>query len=477
MLLQRSILLLVIALQLAARASAGDVVSAGAKGDGKTDDTAAIQRAVNAGGTVRFPTGTFRISRPIVIELDRTGFVALSGDSTAQVVMAGPGAAFEFVGTHAGSAGPSAFKPNVWERQRTPSVEGIEILGAHPDADGISARGTMQLTITRVVVREARHAIRLHQRNRNVLISDVHLYHNRGIGVFYDSVNLHQSNITGSHISYNRGGGVVVRGGDVRNLHIGNCDIEGNMAEDAAPTANVLIDCAGGAVGEIAITGCTIQHTSGAPGCANIRMLGAGVSGTRLQGPTQEGNLTITGNVISDTQINIHLKDARGVTVTGNTFWKGAAHDLLVEDSSNVVVGPNNFDRNPRYGSTARGGVTFRRSRDCTLTGLHVNGVRQHEAAVLLEECSRINATNGTVLDCDGVGLRLRNTSLTRVGGWLIRDDRATNPAPSLLVEGGHGNSIVGNVLDRPAQIARESGTSRDNEIISRAAGASGAGK
>ena len=234
MLLLRSILLLVIALQLAARASAGDVVSAGAKGDGKTDDTAAIQRAVNAGGTVRFPTGKFRLSRPIVIELDRTGFVALSGDSTAQVIMAGPGAAFEFIGTHAGSAGPSQFKPNVWERQRTPSVEGLEILGAHPDADGISARGTMQLTITRVVVREARHAIRLYERNRNVLISDVHLYHNRGIGVFYDAVNLHQSNITGSHISYNRGGGVVVRGGDVRNIHIGNCDIEGNTATFSA---------------------------------------------------------------------------------------------------------------------------------------------------------------------------------------------------------------------------------------------------
>ena len=83
-------------------------------------------------------------------------------------------------------------------------------------ANGIAARGTMQLTINRVVVREARHAIRLHGRNRNVLISDVHLYHNRGIGIFYDTVNLHQSNITGSHISYNAGGGVVVRGGDVR---------------------------------------------------------------------------------------------------------------------------------------------------------------------------------------------------------------------------------------------------------------------
>jgi len=56
-------------------------------------------------------------------------------------------------------------------------VTGLEIVGAHAEADGISAQGTMQLTITRVVVREARHGIRLHDRNRNVLISDCHLYH------------------------------------------------------------------------------------------------------------------------------------------------------------------------------------------------------------------------------------------------------------------------------------------------------------
>ena len=64
--------------------------------------------------------------------------------------------------------------------------------------------------------------------------------------------------------------------------------------------------------------------------------------------------------------------------------------DLLVEDSSDVVVGPNVFDRNPRYFSSARtakaiGGILFRNSRDCTLTGLHVNGTRQQPGAVVLD--------------------------------------------------------------------------------------------
>jgi hypothetical protein len=454
-------------------AFAADVKSLGARGDGQADDTAAIQKAVDAGGTVNFPTGTYKLTRTVTIDLDKTGFVTLTGDATARVLMAGAGAAFQFIGTHAGSAAPAQFKPNVWDRQRTPTVDGFEIVGAHPEADGIAARGTMQLTITRVVVRETRHAIHLHGRNRNVLISDVHLYHNRGIGVFYDGVNLHQSNITGSHISYNAGGGVVVRGGDVRNIHIGNCDIESNMEAGTPATANILIDSANGSVGEVAITGCTIQHTAGGPDSANIRILGTGITNTTSNDrrPTNEGHVTITGNVFSDVQVNVHLKSVRGVTLTGNTFWMGFAHDLVVEDSSNVVIGPNNLDRNPRYAYTStrpRGGVIFRGSRDCTITGLHVNGVEQHEAAVVLEDCSRFNATNGTILDSEGVGLRLKNTSLTRVSGWLIRDDRAPNSAPSLQATGGEGNQIVGNTFDRPAQIASSGTVVRDNDVVPR---------
>jgi hypothetical protein len=456
---------------------AADVRSFGAKGDGQADDTVAVQKTVDAGGVVHFPPGSYRITRTVTIDLEKTGFVALNADGAARVLMAGSGAAFQFIGTHAGSAAPESFKPNVWERQSTPRVDGLEIVGAHDEADGIAAKGTMQLTVTRVVIREARHAMHLHERNRNVLISDCHLYHNRGIGVFLDAVNLHQINITGSHISYNAGGGVVVRGiGNVRNLQIGNCDIESNMAPNAPATANVLIDSTGGAVGEIAITGCTIQHASNAPGSANIRVLGGGQTPATIRTPatpTNEGHVTITGNVLSDVRVNVHLQNARGVTITGNTFWVGFDHDLLVEDSSNVIVGPNNLDRNPLYISggrdVVRGGVVFRRSRNCTVTGLQVNGTRHHDAAVLLESCERFNISGVTILDSDGVGLRLHDTTLSRVSGCLIRDDRPTsNLAPALVVSGGRGNSVIDNVLDRVAEISSSAALARGNEVVPR---------
>ena len=214
--------------QQAGTGSSRTVFDFGAAGDGQTDDTAAIQKAVDAGnGSVRFAKGIYRITKPIVIDLDKVGYTSIEGDGAATILMAGAGPAFRFVGTHAGTAAPSTVKQNVWDRQRTPAVDGIEIVGGHPEASGIEASGTMQLTLTRVVVREALHGVHLVERNRNVILSECHLYHNKGIGVFLDRLNLHQINIANCHISYNAGGGVVVRQSEVRNLQIGTCDIEG----------------------------------------------------------------------------------------------------------------------------------------------------------------------------------------------------------------------------------------------------------
>src|SRR5688572_18327699 len=56
---------------------AAELATFGAKGDGRADDTDAIQRAVDAGGSVRFPSGTFRLTRTVTIDLDKTGFVTL----------------------------------------------------------------------------------------------------------------------------------------------------------------------------------------------------------------------------------------------------------------------------------------------------------------------------------------------------------------------------------------------------------------
>ena len=81
----------------------------GAKGDGEADDTAAIEKAVKAGaGALYFPKGRYRLTRTIRVDLNSTGLLSLVGTGAATVIMAGPGPAFHFVGTHEGTAGPRA---------------------------------------------------------------------------------------------------------------------------------------------------------------------------------------------------------------------------------------------------------------------------------------------------------------------------------------------------------------------------------
>ncbi len=428
-------------------------------GDGKADDTAAIQKLIDTNGSVYLVKGTYRLTATLNVDLDKTGFAALTGDGTARLLMAAEGPAIHFIGTHAGSAAPSSFKPEVWERQRSPMVEGIEIVGANPAADGIEATGTMQLTLRAVVVRECRHGVHLTKRNRNIIIDACHLYHNSGAGVFYDHVDLHQSNIVGSHISYNGGGGVVSIGGAVRNVQIGTCDIEANHRADGPPSANVLLDSTGGSIGEVAITGCTLQHTNKAPNSANIRILGAGTDpGLERRGAataTREGNITISANIFSDIQVSIDIQQARGITITGNTFWEGFQHDLIITQSSYVVVSGNNFDRNPRYlvngfQGAEKNGIVLRDCEDCSVNDNIIGGVLKKRAAVDVESCRRLRITNNSILDSDGPALRLEKVTASIITGNLLRDDRAPDvrsKEPSLVTIDCHDNLIDLNQL------------------------------
>jgi hypothetical protein len=422
-------------------------------GDGQADDTAALQKLVDAGGSVSLPKGRYRLTKTVTVDLAQLGAAGISSDGTATLIMAGPGPALKIVGTHGGTAAPKTFKPATWA-QRTPAVAGLEILGAHAEADGIEATGTMQLTLSSLTIRECRHGIRLTERNRNVVITDCHLYRNRGVGLFLDRVNQHQTNVVGCHISYNLGGGIVAVGGEVRNLHVGTCDIEANHDENGPPSANIFLDSTGGSIAEVAITGCTIQHTHKAPGSANIRILGAGTDPSLLRREgrehTREGHVTIVGNVFSDVQVNVEIRQARGVTISANTFWEGFAHDLFVEDSQNIVVTGNNFDRNPRYlvngnGLAEKNGVLLRRVADSAFSGNVVVGVHGQEAAVDVEDGTRLRITDNSILDSDGHALRLTRLSRSLVTGNLLRDDRPADrrsPAEPLLVREGADNRI-----------------------------------
>jgi parallel beta-helix repeat protein len=442
----------------------------GAVGDGKADDSGAFQRAIDSGrGDISVPRGIYRFEQTVVADLDRVGPLSIMGFGTARINMAGPGPALKLVGTHAGTASPTTVEDSVRLNQRMPIVSGLEIVGAMPKACGIEATGTMKATFSKLLIRTVLHGIHLTKRNRNVIISDCHIYENRGIGVYLDNVNLHQINVGNSHISYNNGGGIVQRGGDVRNIQIGNCDIEGNMEQQAPPTANVLIDATGGSIGEIAITGCTIQHNHTARDSANIRIIGEGKPRpSYAKGELRGGNVNITGNILSDVQTNIHLSKIRGVTIVGNTVWKGYAQDILVEGSTSIVVGQNVFDRNPRYhygdGAAAKRGLIFRDCDNAILTGLQIDSVKGHEGGMVLESCRNFNISGCTIRDCDSCGIFMNEVEDTIISNCLVQDGPdQTDKRLALVINKGSSNLISNNIFKGRLEIVSGSAKLTNN--------------
>lgn len=425
------VLLFCVALVGAATAIAADELSIptarsmGAVGDGQADDTEAIQKAVDQKlGGVRFGKGVFRIARPIEINFDTVGFASVTSSGPTTILMDGPGPAFRFVGHHDGTAAPHTVKDRVWQNERTPIIEGLEIVGRHDDADGVELNGLMQPIISKLTVREVRHAVHLVNRNRNVIITACHLYDNSGAGVLFDRVNLHQFVMGDSHVSYNDEGGVVVRGGNVRNIHVGNCDLEGNMPDGDEPSvaANFLVDLTHAegetatgrfvdTVAEMTITGCTIQHSAQNPTSANVRLIG------RDDYPVN--TVSITGNVMSDAMTNIDLHHVRGMTISANVFFN-APTDVRVRESQSLVLSGNQFD--PRQYEARRpleGGVVLSECSDVAMSGLQMSEITAERAAVSLTRCQRVVISGCQLRNCYA-GFSLEKCSDCLLNGNMV---------------------------------------------------------
>lgn len=423
----------------------------GAVGDGIADDTAAIQHAVEQGdGRLDFSRGTYRLTRPIDVPLSRFGPIAISGvGGVARLRMDAPGPALRIVGTHDKSADPDGFRLGVWDRERMPTVEGIEIVGQHDQADGIELQGTMQATIRGVLIRRCRFGIHLIKRNRNLLLADSHIYHGRpgGIGVYFDAVNLHQAIVVGCHISYCPHAGIKIARSEVRNLQVTGCDIEYNFDAAQPDCADVWIDVREGTVREVTIASNTIQAKR-SPGGANVRIHAAD---TRES--SAAGLWTIAGNIIQSQETNLILQNCRGVAVTGNSFASAFARSVAVLKCRHVAIGSNTFDHNPDYEGDRVDGIAIRDSAGITLSGLILEQSRQGTAeqggAIEIHNSREVSVVGCQVLDPVHRGIELANVSNSRVSDCTIVDRRHTRTMrEAIRVTGsGQGNLIRNNTL------------------------------
>ncbi len=390
------------------------------------DVTAKLQGQIDQSrGTLSLAAGDYRISSSLVFSLKQKSSAQILGkDGKVRLIMDGPGPAIRIVGSHKGTASPSTFEAATWN-ESAPLIQDIEIIGNHIEADGVALSGTVQPILTRVAIRWCRHGIHFLDRNRNVVVSDCHLYENRGVGIYFDNVNIHQANITNCHVSYNRAGGIVIREGNIRNVQISNCDLEANMPGDDTPTetANILIDVSAepdsrtSSIAEIAITGCTIQHSSNyggkkfesiAPGGANIRILGKAI--------WPVDSVSITGNIISDTSLNVDFAHCMDITFTGNTLFAPNPDNLRARHCKRLIVNGNTW--NPRQFERP-GRLIFENCEDSIVSNNTFHALLAEDGAIQLHQCRRMNLL-GNILTKSKSGISLKNSKEIRIKDWTV---------------------------------------------------------
>ena len=449
-----------------------NVFEFGAKGDGVADDTAALQHSIDSGdGVLRLNKGTYRITKPLVLDLTKTGFRAVRGEGgTSRIVMAGAGPAIRVIGDHQGTASPSSVQLHTWEKERFPTINGIEIVGEHPDSVGIELRKTIKCVISQVLVRRCRIAVHLVERNRDFVLTDSHLYDNHEIGLFFDRCNLHQIIVQGCHISWNKVAGIKSLGGDVHNLQIVGNDIEYNNATaggSSKPPADlsqhpggseIWFDATDGVISEVTISGNTIQATVQTGG-ANIRVIGAEVQrpqradALKTQKVDTAHLINITGNVLGSQWRAVELRNVSRVTITGNTIYDSADLSVFAAKSAGIVVSGNVFVWRGNDSEPPKDGLRFEDCDNVLLSGLATqrfcSGSPERGAAVTFVRCSDCGVSDCQILDPLHRGLELEDCVRCRIANNTIVDRRASPSMKHAIRVLGHcrDNLITGNIL------------------------------
>lgn len=367
-----------------------DVDAFGAVGDGSTDDSAAIQDALDAGdgSILRLTPGkTYNIGTQL--DVDPTKIRGIQGNNailkaTADIVV------LNIDGVHDTTANPVGHNA-AQEYEQGFFIDHTKITNNLTDLNGtgIKMRDVMFVKIIYSHIYNMNVGIHVDVNARNLVISGNNIQSMDTYGIYLDA-DLHQINIENNHISYCDSAAIYNHGEnyDLHDLQIVGNDIEGNTITTGR-NSNYLIHLKARNTYDMyhtVISGNKLEghnYLTGTTG-ACIYLDGRDVDDQYASG------VTITGNAFASAPNGIRLKDRDYVTVSGNTFLNV---DYALWGESGAA---GRVDRLSMTGNSVFAGALCKIEKDiqyCIFTGNRVD--RTEVGGIVLNNSSRNTIING----------------------------------------------------------------------------------
>ena len=295
-----------------------------------------------------------------------------------------------------------------------------------------------------VLILRCHKAIHLNARNRNVLISNCHLYDNSHYGIHIDHCDVHQTIIIGSHISYCYRGGIVMHGGAVHNIQITGNDIEYNNRPGVDTPeeggSEIFFDAREGMLSEATISANTIQATI-QPGGVNVRIWGA--LNQLRQGACL---IALSGNMLGSQTRGLDLRGVFRMTVAGNTLYGNSDLNLYAEHCKGLSISGNTVSWRPLT-DEPRDGFRFVDCELVTLSGTVAErmcaGSPDSGGAVEFQRCRDVQVTNNQFADSIHAALGLSDCQRVVIDGNQIVDRKVPATMPHALRLAGKNQQVL----------------------------------
>jgi hypothetical protein len=181
----------------------------------------------------------------------------------------------------------------------------------------------------------------------------------------------------------------------------------------------------------------------------------------------------ISGNLIGNQAINLHLTACRGIAISGNHIYGGYRHNVRMEGCDDMTLTGNIFGHNYWVpGRQIDNNLYLEDCSDCVLQGLQVRGApegkttwtedwaggspRVHEALIEMNRCRRMVLDGCLFRDPCTVGVQAVDCSDLTLTGCQLHDTREKPLTRAAVVwkGAGTGNLLSANRFTAPVERA-----------------------